>query len=128
MAADEQLKFTCRRTRRCREKLPAELLIRDAATGELFCKPGHCPKGKGDQHENLLALQLENRKLRDQNRNQSKERERLLTKVEQLQDNLKIALDIRDIEQATTLDASNNGKRSETVPLLLCSDASRTHT
>jgi len=82
MAADEQLRFTCRRTRRCRAKLPADCLHRDPASGELYCKPGHCPNHKGDQHENLIQLQLENRRLREQARTQSNDQDRLLTKVE----------------------------------------------
>jgi hypothetical protein len=57
MAADEQLKFTCRRSRRCREKLPADLLYRDESSGELYCKAGNCPKGKGDTQEALTQLQ-----------------------------------------------------------------------
>ena len=63
MAAVEQLKFTCRRLRRCREKLPAELLYRDENSGELYCKAGHCPQGQGDQQEVLTQLQIENRRL-----------------------------------------------------------------
>lgn len=122
MAADEQLRFTCRRTRRCRAKLPADSLQRDPASGELYCKPGHCPNHKGDQHENLIQLQLENRRLREQLRTQTNDQDRLLTKVESLQEQLATALEIRDIEQPAPLDASNNSKRSETVPLLLCSD------
>jgi hypothetical protein len=122
MAADEQLKFTCRRSRRCREKLPAELLYRDESSGELYCKPGHCPKGKGDTQEALTQLQIENRRLREQTRSQATDQDRLLTKVESLQEQLATALEIRDIEQPAPLAASATGTRSETVPLLLCSD------
>jgi len=91
MAADEQLKFTCRRLRRCREKLSADLLYRDENSGELYCKPGHCPKGEGDQQEALTQLQIENRRLRDQVRGQTSDQDRLLSKVESLQEQLATA-------------------------------------
>jgi hypothetical protein len=122
MAAVEQLKFTCRRLRRCREKLPADLLYRDEASGELYCKAGHCPQGQGDTQEALTQLQIENRRLREQTRSQATDHDRLLTKVESLQEQLATALEIRDIEQPAPLAASATGSRSETVPLLLCSD------
>jgi hypothetical protein len=123
MAADEQLRFTCRRTRRCRAKLPADSLYRDPASGELYCKPGHCPNHKGDQHENLIQLQLENRRLREQLRTQTNDQDRLLGKVEQLQDSLHVALDIREIDAQQELEPiTSHPDRSETIPLLLCSD------
>jgi len=123
MAADEQLRFTCRRTRRCRAKLPADCLQRDPASGELYCKPGHCPNHKGDQHENLIQLQLENRRLREQLRTQTNDQDRLLGKVEQLQDSLHVALDIREIDAQQELEPiTSHPDRSETIPLLLCSD------
>jgi len=113
MAADEQLKFTCRRSRRCREKLPADLLYRDESSGELYCKAGHCPKGKGDTQEALTQLQIENRRLRDQVRSQTSDQDRLLSKVESLQEQLATALEIRDIEQPAPLatDATANAAR-----------------
>ncbi|NBS24655.1 MAG: hypothetical protein EBS78_11950, partial [Altererythrobacter sp.] len=119
MAADEQLKFTCRRSRRCREN---DLLYRDEGSGELYCKAGYCPKGKGDTQEALTQLQIENRRLREQVRSQGNDQDRLLSKVESLQDQLATALEIRDIEQPAPLAAGATGMRSETVPLLLCSD------
>ena len=122
MAADEQLRFTCRRTRRCRAKLPADCLHRDPASGELYCKPGHCPNHKGDQHENLIQLQIENRRLREQVRTQSNDQDRLLTKVEQLQDNLEVALDIRDIAPAPDIVIPMRRGVTESIPILLCSD------
>ena len=122
MAAVEQLKFTCRRSRRCREKLPADLLYRDENSGELYCKSGHCPKGKGDTQEALTQLQIENRRLREQVRGQISDQDRLLSKVESLQEQLATALEIRDIEQPASLVVDTTGQRSETVPLLLCSD------
>jgi hypothetical protein len=123
MAADEQLRFTCRRTRRCRAKLAADSLQRDPASGELYCKPGHCPNHKGDQHENLIQLQLENRRLREQLRTQTNDQDRLLGKVEQLQDSLHVALDIREIDAQQELEPiTSHSDRSETIPLLLCSD------
>ena len=122
MAADEELRFTCRRRRNCREKLPAELLYRDQATGELYCKTGHCPNHKGDQHENLIQLQIENRKLREQVKLQNNDQDRLLVKVEQLQDSLEVALDIRDVETPPDIVIPMRRGVTETVPILLCSD------
>ena len=122
MAADEELRFTCRRRRNCREKLPAGLLYRDQATGELYCKTGHCPNHKGDQHENLIQLQIENRKLREQVKLQNNDQDRLLIKVEQLQDSLEVALDIRDVETPPDIVIPMRRGVTETVPILLCSD------
>ena len=45
-----------------------------------------------------------------------------MQRVEQLQDQLQTALDIKDIEVAEQIAAQVNSERSELVPVLLCSD------
>lgn len=67
-------------------------------------------------------MQVELRKNREELRNEKKSKEKLLQRVEQLQDQLQTALDIKDIEVAEQIVAQVNAERSEVVPLLLCSD------
>lgn len=118
----DDLKFTCRRLRSCRAKLSASDLQRAEKSGDLICKPGRCPTGKYREESDLIQLQVELRKNREELRNEKRAKEKLLQRVEQLQDQLQTALDIRDIEVAEQIVAQINGSRSETVPVLLCSD------
>ena len=96
MEASSEL-YSCRRFRKCREKLPLADLLRDES-GQLFCKPGMCPNGKNQNTNDLINLQVEIRKLRNEIKTQSTEKERLLTHVESLQERLAVALDIKTIE------------------------------
>lgn len=118
----EQLMFTCRRLRRCREKLPAEDLQRDPSTGQLFCKPNLCPNHQHRDEVEVTSLQLEIKRLRDSARLASIERDNLLDKLASSQDQLNVALEIRDIEGIAPISAINPGTRSESIPVLLCSD------
>jgi hypothetical protein len=118
----DQLVFTCRRQRRCREKLPAEDLQRDPSTGQLFCKPGFCPSHKYREDTDIITLQLEVRRLRDQFKVATADREQLLSQLAATQDQLNAALDIREINHVEPIAAINPGSRSESVPVLLCSD------
>ena len=119
MEASSEL-YSCRRFRRCREKLPLADLLRDES-GQLFCKPGMCPNGKNQNTTDIINLQVEIRKLRGEVKTQSTERERLLTHVESLQERLAVALDIKAIETPATIERSSNIDRNEAVPVLLLS-------
>ena len=118
----EQLAFTCRRQRRCREKLPSEDLFRDPETGQMFCKPGFCPNQKYREDNQIIGLQLEVRRLREQVQSGSLSREQLLTQLAAAHNQLAAALDIRDLGNVAPITASNQTARSESVPVLLCSD------
>ena len=118
----DQLLFTCRRHRRCREKLPPEDLQRDTVTSQLFCKPGFCPNHKYREDNDIITLQLEVRRLRDQFKVATTDREQLLGQLAATQDQLNAALDIRDIDNVQPIAAITIGARSESVPVLLCSD------
>jgi hypothetical protein len=121
---DQQL-FTCRRRRRCREKLPLDALERDRDSGELYCRPGACPNHRYSEDDNLIPLQLEVRRLREDGRRLAGENERLLGELDAAQDRLGVALDIRDIRRPSrkVVPISEAGRaRSESVPVLLCSD------
>lgn len=118
----EPLVFTCRRFRQCREKLPAEDLQRDPDTGQLFCKPGFCPNRRHRDEADLVSLQLEVKRLRDSNKLAVLERDNLLSKLATTQDQLHVALEIRDIEPPPPITPSSTSDRSTSVPVLLCSD------
>ena len=74
MTLDDKL-FTCRRLRQCREKLLAVDMLRDEASGRLFCKAGMCPNGKNRSATDLIDLQVEIRKLRTDLRTQTVDKE-----------------------------------------------------
>lgn len=100
-------------------------LYRDHDSGELYCKPGSCPNKRYSEDENLIPLQLEVRKLREESRRWSGERERLLGELDAAQDRLGVALQIRDIPRARASVSAPTGtgkRRSESVPIMLCSD------
>lgn len=88
----------------------------------LVCKPGACPEGLYRSEGDLIQLQVELRKQKELLRAEKQEKEKLLQRVAQLQDQLQVALDIRDIEVAEQIVAAAGDGKSETVPVLLCSD------
>lgn len=119
----DDLRFTCRRLKSCRAKLAAADLIRDEKSKDLVCKPGRCPNNKHRISDNdLIQLQIDLRKSREELRSEKRAKEKLLQRVEQLQDQLQTALDIKDIEVAEQIAAQVGSSRSELVPVLLCSD------
>ena len=97
-------------------------LLRDEDSGRLFCKSGMCPNGKNRSTTDLIDLQVEIRKLRTDFRTQSIEKEKLLVHVENLQGRLAVALDIKEIGSVDPITSSAPGARSESVPILLCTD------
>jgi hypothetical protein len=85
--------------------------------------PGMCPNGKrSDTSDELLALQLELRRLKETSRTAERDRDRALAELATTMDSLATALDIREIEQPKPLADHQPGSRSESVPILLCSD------
>ena len=97
-------------------------LLRDEDSGRLFCKSGMCPNGKNRSITDLIDLQVEIRKLRTDLRTQTVDKEKLLAHVENLQGGLAVALDIKEIGSVDPITSSAPGARSESVPILLCTD------
>ena len=97
-------------------------MLRDEDSGRLFCKSGMCPNGKNRSTTDLIDLQIEIRKLRTDLRTQTVDKEKLLAHVENLQGRLAVALDIKEIGSVDPITSSAPGARSESVPILLCTD------
>jgi len=118
--------YQCRRSKACRAWLPDSSFEWQEEAGQRrpFCLPGMCPNGKrSDTSEELLALQLELRKIREVARTAERDRDRALAELATTLDSLTTALDIREIAPAAALTpAEDHGDRSESVPILLCSD------
>jgi len=118
--------YQCRRSKACRAWLPDSSFEwqEEGSQRRPFCLPGMCPNGKrNDTSEELLALQLELRKTREVARTAERDRDRALAELATTLDSLTTALDIREIAPAAALTpAEDHGDRSESVPILLCSD------
>jgi hypothetical protein len=116
--------FQCRRNSACRAWLPESAIEWQEISGRRrpFCLPGMCPVGKrSDTSDELLALQLELRKVKDTARTAERDRDRALAELASTMEALSTALEIREIEQLDPL-VERPGVRSESVPILLCSD------
>jgi hypothetical protein len=82
-----------------------------------------CPNAKrNDTSDELLALQLDTRRLRAEARDAKASAERALSRLETVQDALTVALDIRDIFDQGTIAAPKDHHHEEAVPILLLSD------
>lgn len=125
VSADQHGWFQCRRSKSCRRKLPAHELERDPATGDLFCLPGKCPDGKGPGGSDLVRRDLEISRLKDRTRVLERDRNHLLSMLGNAEVRLTTALAIAT-ENAEPVRIKplkdRGGDRSETVPILLCSD------
>ena len=117
--------FQCRRNSTCRAWLPESAIEWQETSGRRrpFCAPGMCPNNKrSDTSDELLALQLELRRVKETARTAERDRDRALAELANTIDSLATALDIREIEQPEPLSDHHHGVRSESVPILLCSD------
>lgn len=116
--------FQCRRNSACRAWLPESAVEWQEISGRRrpFCLPGMCPVGKrSDTSDELLTLQLELRKVKETARTAERDRDRALAELASTMEALSTALEIRQIEQLDPL-VERPGVRSESVPILLCSD------
>ena len=116
--------FQCRRNSACRAWLPESAIEWQEIGGRRrpFCLPGMCPTGRrSDTSDELLALQLELRKVKEAARTAERDRDRALAELASTMEALSTALEIRQIEQLDPL-VERPGVRSESVPILLCSD------
>lgn len=117
--------YQCRRSGHCRAWIPESAVEwkQEGSDRRAMCLPGCCPKGKRtDTSEDLLALQLENRKLKARAKEAVASEERALAKVEALQETLNVALQINEIQNAVSIFPSAGNDASTAVPVLLCSD------
>jgi hypothetical protein len=117
--------FQCRRNSACRAWLPESAIEwQETSSGRRrpFCAPGMCPTGRrSDTSDELLVLQLELRKVKEAARTAERDRDRALAELASTMEALSTALEIRQIEQLDPL-VERPGVRSESVPILLCSD------
>jgi hypothetical protein len=117
--------YQCRRNSTCRAWL-AESAIEWKSEGTQrrpFCAPGMCPNGKrSDTSDELLALQLDARRLKAEARDAKASAERALAKLEVVQDALTTALEIRDIFDQGAIEPPGDPKKEEAAPILMISD------
>jgi hypothetical protein len=118
--------FQCRRNSACRAWLPESAIEwQETSSGRRrpFCAPGMCPTGRrSDTSDELLALQLDARRLRAEVRDAKASAERALAKLETVQDALTVALEIRDIFDQGTIKLPKDPEKEEAAPILMISD------
>jgi hypothetical protein len=116
--------FQCRRTRTCRERLPAHELHRDEATGDLYCLAGKCPKSLGPGASELVTKDLELKQVKDRVRVLERDRNQLLAMLGNAETRLSTALEITTSKAVPVKieKHEHTDDRSETVPILMCSD------
>lgn len=113
----------CRRSSTCRAWIPESAIEWREESGQMrpHCKPGMCPKRSASDEE-VLALQLETRRLRAEARDAKAGAERALAKLQRTQDALTTALEIRDIMDPGVIEAPESPKAEEAAALLAISD------
>ena len=117
--------YQCRRTKACRAWIAeSEIEWVQVSSGRRpVCKPGMCPKGnRNDTTADLLALQLEVRRLKGAAKSANDGQERAISEVALLREQLSTALDIRDPDALRVITATAIDQASVSVPILLCSD------
>ena len=117
--------YQCRRTKACRAWIAeSEIEWVQVSSGRRpVCKPGMCPKGnRNDTTAELLALQLEVRRLKGAAKSANEGQERAIGEVERLQEQLTTALDIVDCPTDLAILPPAAAAVSTSVPVLLCSD------
>ena len=117
--------YQCRRSKACRAWIAeSEIEWVQVSSGRRpVCKPGMCPKGnRNDTTAELLALQLEVRRLKGAAKSANDGQERAIGEVERLQEQLTTALDIVDCPTDLAILPPAAAAVSTSVPVLLCSD------
>ncbi len=117
--------YQCRRSKVCRAWIPESSVewVEQSGQRRPLCKPGCCPNGKrSDTADDVLALQLEARRLRAETRDAKASAERALAKLEAVQDALTVALEIKDIFDQGIITPPEDPQKDEAVPILLLSD------
>ena len=117
--------YQCRRTKACRAWIAeSEVEWVQVSSGRRpVCKPGMCPKGnRSDTTAELLALQLEVRRLKATAKSAYDGQDRAIGEVERLQEQLSTALGIVDCPTDLAILPPPITGVSKSVPVLLCSD------
>jgi len=117
--------YQCRRTKACRAWIAESGIewLQVSSGRRPVCLPGMCPNGRrNDTTDELLALQLDARRLRAETRDAKASAERALAKLEAVQDALTLALEIKDIFDQGTIAPPKDPQKDEAVPVLLLSD------
>ena len=117
--------YQCRRTKACRAWIAESGIewVEKSGGRRPVCRPGMCPKGnRSDTTAELLALQLEVRRLKGAAKSANDGQERAISEVALLREQLSTALDIRDPDALRVITATATDQASVSVPILLCSD------
>ena len=118
--------YQCRRTKACRAWIAESGIewLQVSSGRRPVCLPGMCPKGnRSDTTAELLALQLEVRRLKATAKSANDGQERAISEVERLREQLSTALDIRDPDASRVITTTTTTDQdSISVPILLCSD------
>ena len=117
--------YQCRRSKVCRAWIPESSIewVEECGKQRPFCKPGLCPMGKrNDTTDELLALQLELRRLRTSAKAANESKDRAICEVERLREQLSTTLDIVDCPTDLAILPPPVAAISTSVPILLCSD------
>ena len=117
--------YQCRRTKACRAWIAESGIewLQVSSGRRPVCKPGMCPKGnRSDTTAELLALQLEVRRLKATAKSANDGQERAISEVERLREQLSTALDIVDCPTDLAILPPPAAAVSSSVPILLCSD------
>jgi hypothetical protein len=117
--------YQCRRTKACRAWIAESGIewLQVSSGRRPVCLPGMCPKGnRSDTSAELLALQLEVRRLKATAKSANDGQERAISEVERLREQLSTALDIVDCPTDLVILPPPVAAVSTSVPVLLCSD------
>lgn len=117
--------YQCRRTKACRAWIAESGIewVEKYGGRRPVCKPGMCPKGnRSDTTAELLALQLEVRRLKATAKAANEGQDRAIGEVERLREQLTTALDIVDCPTDLAILPPAAAAVSTSVPVLLCSD------
>jgi len=117
--------YQCRRTKACRAWIAESGIewLQVSSGRRPVCLPGMCPKGnRSDTTAELLALQLEVRRLKATAKSANDGQERAISEVERLREQLSTALDIVDCPTDLAILPPPVAAVSTSVPVLLCSD------
>jgi len=117
--------YQCRRSKACRAWIAESGIewLQVSSGRRPVCLPGMCPKGnRSDTTAELLALQLEVRRLKATAKSANDGQERAISEVERLREQLSTALDIVDCPTDLAILPPPAAAVSSSVPILLCSD------
>ena len=99
--------YQCRRSKACRAWLPDSSFEWQEEAGQRrpFCLPGMCPNGKrSDTSDELLALQLELRKVKEAARTAERDRDRAVADIDGLEEFVQSSFAKYEVQQPRDVD------------------------